>query len=112
MGRETKCPKCTGKMIEKSFRINGTFVPGKLCLSCGEIEIEDNLSELLLFNKLKKEEYKSTVGLLGNSLIIRIPKDYSDAYKLGKGQEVQLAVSSEKEFVIKLPAKHAKEEKP
>lgn len=105
MTREKKCSKCNGNVVEKSIKIQGTFVPGFFCVECSDVEIENDLSELLLFNKLKKEKYSSTVGLLGNSLIIRIPKDYSDAYKIGRGQEVSLECTSEKEFVVKVEKK-------
>ena len=52
--------------------------------------------------KLRQQNYKATVGVLGNSFIIRIPKDYSEVYRLTKGSEVELEASTSNGFMIKL----------
>ncbi len=76
-------------------------VRGWKCASCKRsyIHPEDSL-KISKLEKLKKEGIKVTVGMVGHSLIIRIPKELGDIYGLHKGSEIELVPENLKRLEI------------
>ncbi len=84
-----KIPCECGKMAARSsLRYKGYKVRSWKC-SCGKTYIhpEDSLK----ISKLEKtKKVKVKIGVVGQSLVIRIPRDLSEIYSLEKGKEVEL----------------------
>lgn len=85
---------------KKSVVLNNLCIIASECTNCKQVFLNEN--SVLAMKKLREKNYSATVGVLGNSLIIRIPKDYSDVYQLTKGSEVELEASTSSGFMIKL----------
>lgn len=81
-----------GKMAKKtSLRYKHYEVRGWKCNKCGKeyVHPEDSFKVSRL-EKLKKETVKVKVGVVGQSMVIRIPKELSGLYGLKRGEEVTL----------------------
>ncbi|MFC1752555.1 AbrB/MazE/SpoVT family DNA-binding domain-containing protein [Thermoproteota archaeon] len=96
-----KCFNCNSNVNAKRqvFNIMGFKVRGWKCPKCGEEYYEgDDINKVLVYNKLKKG-IPVKVGALGNSLVMRLPKEVSSVFDIKKGQEVVLRVK-DKELVV------------
>lgn len=81
-----------GKMAKKSkLSYKHYEVRGWKCNKCGKeyIHPEDSLKVSRL-EKLKKEKVRVKVGVVGQSMVIRIPKELSGIYGLKRGESVTL----------------------
>jgi hypothetical protein len=66
-------------------------VRGWQCGRCGKAYIHpENSLKVNKLEKLKREKVKVKVGVVGESMMIRIPKEVSGLYGLKKGEEVTL----------------------
>lgn len=86
-------------MIYGNVKFNQYTLEGYKCV-CGEIYYEpDQAERILLLNKLRKMLYRIKLNKVKSNLILRIPKDVSDALALKEGEEITLAVKN-KEIVV------------
>ena len=96
--------KCVcGKIAEyeEHLKFNSYNIDGWACKSCGEIYYNPEKAERILqLNKLKKATYELTLTQTKSNLILRIPKDVSEALDLHKGKHVELRLGSENQIVV------------
>ena len=94
---------CKAKTLMKRrvFTFGGFKVRGWHCEKCGESILHpEDTQYVLVLNKLKRG-IPVKIGELGNSLILRIPKEIADFYKIRKG--VNLVIKGkEKRMEIEL----------
>ncbi|MFH1212049.1 MAG: AbrB/MazE/SpoVT family DNA-binding domain-containing protein [Candidatus Woesearchaeota archaeon] len=89
----------------KNLRLNGTTIEGWKC-SCGEEYYEPEQAErIFLLNKLQKHGFHLRLSQVRSNLILRIPKQVSDALKLSKGDEVEFRLGPLNQMVIEAKAK-------
>jgi hypothetical protein len=83
------------------FHIEGFIVRGWKCPKCEEEYFSGDIEKVLLLNKLKKHPLAVKVGKLGESKIIRIPKEIGIAVGLKVGKEVLIYPEDQKSIKIK-----------
>jgi hypothetical protein len=83
------------------MKFNGYDIDGWECRSCGEAYYNPEGAErILLINKLKKHKFRLTLSQVKSNLVLRIPKDVSDALSLRKSQRVEFALRNTNEIII------------
>ena len=86
-------------MMPVNDNFHGFSVKGLQCPSCKEVIYNaKDIQPILQYNKLKgsKKGLTVTVGTLGNSKIVRIPKVAEQIYKVGKGDKLRLELEPER----------------
>jgi len=110
-----KCPICNkgnlkkGKSKYLEFGIDFGEYPAEICSHCGEIyfdsatvsKIQEKSKKLGLFGLAKR----TLVGVSGNSLAIRIPKEVAKFVNLRKGEAVLVKPSSKGKIEIEITSK-------
>lgn len=93
--------ECGKKAKRSVIRYKEYNVRGWKCSSCNKeyIHSEDSIRISRLEN-LKKKGVKVKVGVVGQSIVIRIPKDLSEIYGLEKGDEIELIPENLKRLEI------------
>ena len=87
-------------MTKKKFVFGGVEVRGWECEKCGESDIHGkDAQKVLVLNKLKKG-IPVKVGELGESLIIRFPKELAEYYNIEKGESLVLKAETDKKIEI------------
>ena len=85
-----KCVNCNAVMKKKELVVEGIKVRGWECHKCNEAVLHpEDAQKMFIFNKLKKG-LQIKVGSLGQSLIIRVPKEAAEFYEITKGKNVTL----------------------
>lgn len=98
-GMKCKCGKIA-KYV-KHLKFNGYDIDGWKCGSCKEIYYNPEKAEkILLLNKLKKQRFHLKLSKVKSNLILRIPKEVSEALNLHKGEEVEFSLKDINEIVI------------
>ena len=93
---------CGEKMVKKKIEITrGLNAEGFKCQKCGETEFTENQMReaLAIKEKALSLAVKRKLGMLGGSLILRIPKDVKEAMSLRKGEEVKIIVENKRMIV-------------
>lgn len=86
---------------KKHMKFNGYDIDGWKCKSCGESYYNPEKAEkILLLNKLKKHKFHLRLSQVKSNLILRIPKEVSEALNLKKSQQVEFGVKNSNEIVI------------
>ena len=99
-----KCTKCSYLMKKKNFTIEGMNVRGWECVKCKDAVIHpEDAQKMLLFNKLKRG-FSVKIGELGKSLIVRIPKEVANLYKLSKGENITMKAESDNSIELEIPS--------
>lgn len=96
-----KC-ECGGKMVKSQIEIvPDLFSLGYKCSKCGEIEFTEEQMRKALRAKEKAIKIMVTrkLGMVGESLVLRIPKDVSETMHLKEGEEVRVMVENNKIIV-------------
>lgn len=84
------CIACNKEMKKKMFKMEGIDVRGWECPHCHDSVLhQEDAQKMFLLNKLKKG-LPIKIGALGNSLILRIPKEIENHYKLSKGEQITM----------------------
>ena len=97
---EHKCTKCGIVMKKKTISMEGVRVRSWQCGRCKEIVLHpDDAQKMFVFNKIKKG-IPVKVGSLGESLIIRFPKEVAQFYKITKGEEITLKAENPKKLEL------------
>lgn len=96
--------KCVcGKIAKykKHMKFNGYDIDGWECKSCGEAYYNPEKAEkILLINKLKKHRFYLKLSKVKSNLILRIPKEVSEALNLRKGESIEFGLRNSKEIII------------
>ncbi len=97
-----KCPICSGKMekIKDEIKQDNVIFEAFKCSSCGEELM--NMKQLKeLSNKYRelRKSKESTFAKWGNSIAVRIPKEFIEGLKIKTGRR---AVLKEDKGVIKI----------
>ena len=104
--------KCVcGRIAEykRHMKFNGYDIDGWGCESCGESYYNPEKAEkILLLNKLKRHKFHLKLSKVKSNLILRIPKEVSEALGLKKSQEVEFGVRDTNEIVINPLGVHLK----
>lgn len=97
-----KCTNCNVVMKKKMFVIGGINIRGWECHECKEGVLHpEDAQKMFVFNKLKKGLYVK-VGELGKSLIMRIPKEVAEFYRISKGGEIKLKAENFNKMELEL----------
>ena len=97
---EHKCTKCGIVMKKRKMVIEGFETRSWQCRKCKEIILHsEDAQKMLVFNKIKKG-IPIKVGSLGESLIIRFPKEVAEFYKITKGEEIILKAENKKKLEL------------
>jgi len=93
--------ECGKKAKSSIIKYKEYEVRGWKCQSCGEkyIHPEDSL-KISKLEKLKKKGIKVKIGVVGQSIVIRIPKVLSEIYGFKKGKEIELVPENLKKLDI------------
>lgn len=84
------------KSVKDDF--HGFSIAGWKCPKCGEIIYDERaIHPILEYFKMKAENkgITATVGVLGESKILRIPKIAEQIYRIGKGDKLRLQLEPE-----------------
>ncbi|MFH1072721.1 MAG: hypothetical protein V1743_04805 [Nanoarchaeota archaeon] len=96
------CTHCHARMKKKELVIEGIKVRGWECPKCHETTLHsEDAQRMLVFNKLQKG-LSIKVGSLGDSLIIRFPKEATDFYDIAKGKNVILKAKNYHSFGLEI----------
>ena len=99
---EHKCLNCNQVMKKKELIVEGIKVRGWECNNCKETVLhQEDAQKMFVFNKLKRG-LKVKIGELGQSLIIRFPKEATDFYRITKGKEIILKAEDMKKIELTL----------
>ena len=97
---EHKCTKCGIVMKKRKMVIEGFEARSWQCRRCKEIILHsEDAQKMLVFNKMK-HGIPVKVGELGESLIIRFPKEVAEFYKISKGGEVVIKAEDSKKLKL------------
>ena len=101
MRNEIKCSCGKTAKYFKHLKFNNYDIDGWKCNSCGEIFYNPEKAEkILLINKLKKHKFHLKLSQVKSNLILRIPKEVSEALNLHKGGEVEFELKNSNEITI------------
>jgi len=92
-----------GKIAEykEHMKFNGYDIDGWKCKNCGEAYHNPVKAEkILVLNKLKRHKFNLKLSKVKSNLILRIPKEVSDALNLKKSQMVEFRLKDKNEIVI------------
>lgn len=106
---ENKCALCEGKLKKKvvSYAVYGKHIgrfPAMVCNSCGEQWFNEATSKKI--EAIEKKEgifglsRETKVSYSGNSLIIRIPKEFAKFMNLKKETEIVLYPEDKNKFCV------------
>jgi len=93
------CWKCNLNMKKIKDKFHGFTVNAWKCSKCKEIIYDEKeIQPILQYNKLKgnKKELKMTVGVLGKSKILRVPKIAEQLYGIYKGDKLKFDLEPNK----------------
>ncbi|UCE39303.1 MAG: AbrB/MazE/SpoVT family DNA-binding domain-containing protein [Thermoplasmata archaeon] len=97
-GMECVC----GEIAKESHtNIEGYKVRSWKCKKCGEEYIDSSDAEfVLLASKTRKNPIKARVGVLGESYIIRIPKEIAEIMHIAKGKVAKITLAGPNDILI------------
>lgn len=108
MAKKMKCYKCDGKLektIENIEVLEGSEVFEDTevfkCNQCGEI-LMDSQQIKELRNKVDILKIKRKLGVSGNALVLRIPKDLQKFYGLKKEDIVEIIPINKHRFIVEI----------
>src|SRR3989344_2803495 len=93
-----------GKVAEytDNLRFNRYKIDGWRCKNCGEEFYNPEKAEkILILNKLKKMKYRVKLTRVRSNLILRIPKQVSDAINLKKGGYLEFTLNNDDEIILR-----------
>jgi len=107
--KRTKCEECKGKIITKKvpFKMYGVNLgnfKAEVCTKCGEEVFDEEVSDEI--EKITKEKglyglgAKTKVGVVGNSLDIRINKKIAEFCDMKKGEDVFVYPESKNKLTV------------
>ena len=98
-----KCTKCNSSMKKKNLVVEGTNVRGWECVKCKDAVLHpEDAQKMFLLSKLKRG-LSVKIGELGKSLVVRIPKEVANLYKLSKGEQITMKAESNNRIELEIP---------
>jgi len=95
-----KCQCGKVAKYKEHLKFNNFDIDGWVC-KCGEVFYNPEKAErILLLNKVQKIKYHLKLSQVKSNLILRIPKEVSDALNLTKGDELELGLRNGNEIVL------------
>jgi len=92
---------CGETAMPTKTNIEGFTVRAWRCKKCGEEYIDSGDAEfVLLYKKMQKHPVNAKIGVLGNSYIIRIPKEIAEIMHLKKGKKAQLKLKDPNSITV------------
>ncbi|MBI2173214.1 MAG: AbrB/MazE/SpoVT family DNA-binding domain-containing protein [Candidatus Aenigmarchaeota archaeon] len=89
-------------MKKKTLVIEGIDARGWECTKCKDMVLHpEDAQRILLLSKLKKG-IPVTVGELGNSFVVRIPKEIAELYKLSKGEQIMMKAENDRKIELEV----------
>lgn len=95
-----KCIKCGGWAEEITLVVDGFRMRAWKCNKCGEEYLHPEDAEKALILSKYKKGIKVKVGALGESTIVRIPKELAHVLGLTKGKEVEIKSKDAKRIEV------------
>lgn len=92
------CWRCKKEMKRVKDNFHGFTLPAWKCPTCKEVIYDSkDIQPILQYNKMKaaKDGITVTVGVLGDSKILRIPRVAEEIYKINKGDKLKLDLGPE-----------------
>ena len=101
---EHKCTDCNSVMNKKELVVEGIKVRGWECPKCKDTVLHpEDAQKMFIFNKLKRG-LQIRVGELGQSLIMRFPKEAAEFYKITKGKDITLKAEDFNKLELDIPS--------
>jgi hypothetical protein len=95
-----KC-SCGALAQPKKIKIEGFGVRAWKCPKCKEEYIDSGDAEfVLMMKKMQKKAVTAKIGVLGDSFIVRIPKEIAEMLKLTRGSKAVLSLNAPNNLVI------------
>ncbi len=99
---EHLCINCDAKMETTKLMIQGTPVRAWQCKKCKETVLyPEDAQKVLVLNKLR-QGISVKVGKLGEALMVRLPKELTQFYRIEKGENLILKGEDESKFEVKV----------
>ena len=99
---EHKCTNCNTLMKKKQLLVEGVNIRGWECSKCKETVLhQEDAQKMFVFNKLKRG-LSVKIGSLGQSLVMRIPKEVAEFYNITKGEDIILKAEDFKKLELDL----------
>ncbi|UCE72939.1 MAG: AbrB/MazE/SpoVT family DNA-binding domain-containing protein [Methanomassiliicoccales archaeon] len=100
--RAMEC-NCGELTKESHTNIQGYRVKSWKCPKCGEEYIDSSDAEyVLLAGKTQKIPIRVRIGVLGESFIIRIPREIVDLMHITRGNVVTITVAGRRDFLVSI----------
>ncbi len=97
-----RCINCNSQMKKDFMPMEGMKVRIWKCIKCKETVLHpEDAQKMLVFNKIK-HGIPVKIGTLGESLIMRFPKEVAEFYKISKGGEVVIRADDMKKLKLDL----------
>ena len=101
---EHKCTSCNIIMKKKELIVEGLKIRGWQCSKCNETTLHpEDAQKMFMFNKLKKG-LQIKIGELGQTLIMRFPKEATEFYKISKGKNIILKAETLDKLELDIPS--------
>ncbi len=92
---------CGNAAVETHVNIDGFKIKAWKCESCHEEYLDSAEAQfLLLMKKMQKKPHTAKVGVLGDSYIIRIPKEIVDYMQIKKGEKTRISLAGPHEILV------------
>ncbi len=92
---------CGETAKESHTNIEGYKVRSWKCEKCGEEYLDSSDAEfVLLISKTRKHPIKVKVGVLGESYIIRIPKELAEIMHIAKGKVAKITLTGPHDILV------------
>ncbi|PIU21426.1 MAG: hypothetical protein COT15_02250 [Candidatus Diapherotrites archaeon CG08_land_8_20_14_0_20_34_12] len=98
---------CGKTAKQKDFNVQGFQVKGWQCPSCKRIEYSDDINKVLVIRKLQKNPIIAKIGILGESKIVRLPKQLDEIMLIKKGELVEIYPESLTKIAIEVKSQTA-----
>ncbi len=96
------CSACNDKMSKTRVTIQGVSVRAWECKKCKETLLHpEDAQKVLVLNKLR-QGISVKVGKLGESLMVRLPKELTQFYRIEKGEDLILKGENESKFEVEV----------
>jgi len=91
-----------GQMAKPTrIKIEGFGVRAWKCPKCKEEYIDSGDAEfVLLMKKMQKKAVTAKFGVLGDSIILRIPKEIAETLKMTRGKKARMSLDAPNNLVI------------
>ncbi len=106
MSTEKKMKCLCGKLAEETHvNLDGHRIKAWKCKDCDEEYLDSAEAQFLLMRKkMEKRPLTATVGVLGDSYIIRIPKEIVEFMQIRKGEKAKITLAGPHDIMVSVNA--------